>query len=76
MSAQEILKETGTRKDASMRHFTGSLDFYLSEQVSKIWSDEWMGLIVLVNFGPQHPAAHGVLRLILELNGEVRSAQS
>jgi len=24
-----------------------------------------------VNFGPQHPAAHGVLRLVLELNGEV-----
>jgi NADH:ubiquinone oxidoreductase subunit D len=25
----------------------------------------------MMNFGPQHPAAHGVLRLILELEGEV-----
>ena len=24
-----------------------------------------------INFGPQHPAAHGVLRLILEMDGEV-----
>lgn len=24
-----------------------------------------------INFGPQHPAAHGVLRLILEIEGEV-----
>ena len=26
-----------------------------------------------INFGPQHPAAHGVLRLVVELEGEVGS---
>ena len=25
-----------------------------------------------MNFGPQHPAAHGVLRLVMEIDGEVR----
>jgi NADH-quinone oxidoreductase subunit D len=24
-----------------------------------------------INFGPQHPAAHGVLRLVLDRDGEV-----
>jgi len=26
---------------------------------------------LVINFGPQHPAAHGVLRLVLELDGEI-----
>jgi NADH-quinone oxidoreductase subunit D len=25
----------------------------------------------VINFGPQHPASHGVLRLVVQLNGEV-----
>jgi NADH-quinone oxidoreductase subunit D len=25
----------------------------------------------MLNFGPQHPASHGVLRLVLQLNGEL-----
>ncbi len=30
-----------------------------------------MNEATLRNFGPQHPAAHGVLRLVLELDGEI-----
>ena len=25
----------------------------------------------IMNFGPQHPAAHGVLRLVVQLSGEL-----
>ncbi len=34
-------------------------------------SDASAGRKFTINFGPQHPAAHGVLRLVLELDGEV-----
>mgnify|MGYP001797834668 CR=1 FL=1 len=31
---------------------------------------ELVGEHMLINIGPQHPATHGVLRLVLELDGE------
>ena len=37
---------------------------YLKDHVKS--PDRWV-----LNFGPQHPAAHGVLRLVLEMDGEV-----
>ena len=40
----------------------GTSDFQTDEQRIRNFN---------VNFGPQHPAAHGVLRLVLELDGEV-----
>jgi NADH-quinone oxidoreductase subunit D len=33
--------------------------------------DQLGGEILTVNFGPQHPSTHGVLRLIVDLDGEV-----
>lgn len=40
----------------------GSTDFQTGEQKIRNFN---------INFGPQHPAAHGVLRLVLELDGEI-----
>jgi len=40
------------------------LDTFFFENIKKIKN-------LSLNFGPQHPAAHGVLRLVLELDGEV-----
>ena len=44
------------------------MDFFLEEnflnEISRLKN-------FTLNFGPQHPAAHGVLRLVVELNGEI-----
>src|ERR1700685_1874540 len=34
-------------------------------------SQEFDDKSMTLNFGPQHPAAHGVLRLVLDLDGEI-----
>ena len=46
-------------------------EFYYNTISSQNVSDKFEIKNFSVNFGPQHPAAHGVLRLVLELDGEV-----
>ena len=40
------------------------------DSITQGLSDEVADERVVVNMGPQHPSTHGVLRLILELEGE------
>ena len=80
MSASEILAETGTRADTKLRHFTGAFcDFFVpfvhlnARASSQLWVSVYRSLedrSLRLRHSPQHPAAHGVLRMILELNGE------
>lgn len=61
----ESLNSKTVNPEASIGDITNSQNqswFYQNSQDSKT---------ITVNFGPQHPAAHGVLRLILEMDGEV-----
>jgi len=51
--------------DGDIRHNSyddGSQDMLTGEQSIRNFN---------INFGPQHPAAHGVLRMVLELDGEI-----
>ena len=34
-------------------------------------TDELLGEKLILNMGPSHPSTHGVLRLVLELDGEI-----
>src|ERR1700709_402676 len=48
-----------------------SADFGLMTEAAEAAAPEQPIRKFNINFGPQHPAAHGVLRLVLELDGEI-----
>jgi len=35
-----------------------------------VWPEDTLGDTMIINMGPQHPSTHGVLRLMMELDGE------
>ncbi|CAG9857415.1 unnamed protein product [Phyllotreta striolata] len=62
-----------------MAQFNGPV-MYPTEEIKSWAMQPWSGKKapiektvknITLNFGPQHPAAHGVLRLVLELDGEI-----
>jgi hypothetical protein len=46
-------------------------EIWTEEEVAKTGATQSDIANYTINFGPQHPAAHGVLRLVLELDGEI-----
>ncbi|MEJ2759453.1 MAG: NADH-quinone oxidoreductase subunit D, partial [Anaerolineales bacterium] len=47
------------------------VDVTLDELKNLVSEDALKGDTLLLNMGPQHPSTHGVLRLLLELDGEI-----
>src|SRR5687768_8108558 len=52
-----------------------TVDFEMPDSLAKAQqlegSGDVLGEKLIINMGPSHPATHGVLRLVLELDGEV-----
>lgn len=75
-SDPEAVRESLKRLElpGELNEYTGHV-MYPSENDAQYWADrdfvpEKEVTNLTLNFGPQHPAAHGVLRLLLEIDGE------
>jgi NADH-quinone oxidoreductase subunit D len=62
-----IQEEIYAVKDAPKQKIIQAL---LSKDTSVIMDEDALGHEMILNMGPQHPATHGVLRVVLRLDGE------
>ncbi len=66
-----------TLTERDLTHVTGidsdqrTVETTLEELRGRVSEAAFSGDTMLLNMGPQHPSTHGVLRLMLELNGEI-----
>ena len=76
-TTEELVVDLGVLDDALDRLRNDDAVLHLSETEAELRSgyqaatDEGAGERMIMNMGPQHPSTHGVLRLVLELDGEL-----
>jgi NADH-quinone oxidoreductase subunit D len=68
--AQELQPRKGMKADELMRELGSVLRLSEAEAADLGSNDPGDSDTMIINMGPQHPSTHGVLRLMLELDGE------
>jgi len=65
---EELLRRATSEGAQELESGTGAQEIVLAG--GGMWPDDPLDDTMVINMGPQHPSTHGVLRLMLELDGE------